>query len=92
MNVERPECELMVLLTLIVGVWFILGVLVIGLLNLAKLTVRSATVPPEAAPAIGGSWPAAAPGRAESSATPPPFAGSAAAARQDGIVRHPTSR
>jgi hypothetical protein len=78
------------LLGLIMGGWFCLGVLCIGLLNLAKWMVRSRAR--AAVPATSGTWAGAAPGRSEPSALPPPFVGSAATARQDGIGQYPTSR
>jgi hypothetical protein len=89
-NGERPHCELVTLLALIVGGWFLLGVLTVVVLNVAKWLVRSATTPePRTAPSPG-LWPAPHRSAQVSRSLPLPYAGRSVTARRSGIGPHPT--
>ncbi len=90
MNVYRADCALVMLLALIFMGWLVLGVLSIGLLNVAKWMVFSASRARPAAPATSGSWPSPRPSLTDPFGMPRPFGASAVAARQDGVSPHPT--
>ena len=75
----------MTLLALIIGGWFILGVLVVVVLNLAKWAVRSTSASAARADVPQEHWPAPHWSAPTSRPLPHPYAGGAVSARRSGI-------